>query len=46
MFAANFEIKVMRLHKIPVEYISLFLLNRYVVHDFRLLPVMFQAQPV
>ena len=28
------EIKVMRLHKIHVEYISSFFLNKYVVHDF------------
>ena len=28
------EMKVMHLHKIHVEKISLFLLNKYVVHDF------------
>ena len=32
----------MRLHKIRVE-ISSFLLNKHSVHNFRLLPVMFQV---
>ena len=36
----------MCLHKIQVEKISSFLLNKYSVHDFQLLPVMFQVQPV
>ena len=40
------ETKVMRLHKILVEEISSFLLNKYVVHDVWLLPVMFQVQSV
>ena len=40
------EMKVLRLHKIHVEYISSFLLNKCAVHDFLLLPVMFQVQPV
>ena len=40
------EMKVMRLHKIHLELISSFLLNKCVVHDFRLLPDMFQVQPV
>ena len=32
----------MHLHKIRVKKISLFLLNKHSVHDFRLLPVMFK----
>ena len=34
----------MRLHKIRVEKISLFLLNKHSVHNFGLLPIMFQVQ--
>ena len=36
----------MRLHEIRIEKISSFLLNMYAVHDFWLLPVMFQDQSV
>ena len=36
----------MREHKFWVEKISSFLLNKYSVHDFRLLPVMFQGRLV
>ena len=34
----------MRLHEIQVEMLSSFLLNKYAVHDFLLLPVMLQVQ--
>ena len=40
------ETKVMRLQKILVKKISPFLLNKYAVHDFSLLPVMLQVQSV
>ena len=35
----------MQMHKIRVETILSFLLNKYSVRDFRILPVMFQVQP-
>ena len=34
------------LHKIEVEKISFFLLNKYALNDFLLLPVMFQVPSV
>ena len=36
----------MRLHKIGVEKISSFLLDKHSVHNFLLSPVMFQVQSV
>ena len=40
------ETKVISLHKIRIEKIPLFHLKKCAVNDFRLLPVMFQGQPV
>ena len=45
MFGIKLETKVMPLHKKHVELISSFLLNKYAVHGFCLLPVMFKVQP-
>ena len=40
------ETKVISLHKIRIEKIPLFHLKTCAVNNFRLLPVMFQGQPV
>ena len=46
MFAAFNLRRSERLHEIRVEKVSSFLQNRCDVHDFGLLPVLFQVQPV
>ena len=34
------------LHNIEIEKVASYLLNKYAVHDFCLLPIMFQVQSV
>ena len=46
VFAAKLETKVISLHKIEVVKILSFLLNKYAVHSFWLLPVIFQVHSV
>ena len=46
VLSVKLETKMINLDKIDVEKISSFLLHKYAVHDFWLLPIIFQVQPI